>query len=390
MIRFVSDKKSHNGKKASYGQAYEIKQNYHRRVLASAGIVVFSCLFVGCGKTVEEEPIVVVEKNVETIGYKLSNVERSDVILTSTLGCNYVQTKEQDVVFDFGGKRIDRVYVKEGDIVKEGDVLVELEIGDVKEEIARLEYEIAKEEKQLSYVDKTEEFELADSYYGYVYGSKMEEDDLKYWEERDEQIKENNTYKREDYSDQLEFNKRKLNKLKAELDGNRVYAKIGGTVISVEKDLEGSTAKKDQTIMKIVDNADGIFESTEVDKASYFKEGEAVSMNIVYGTAKGDYELMPSDMASWGEKLIFSVLSMPDGVSLEVGTLGTISVVVDKRENVLSIPFGALNEADGKYYVYVLDENDLRQVRYVETGLIGDDKVEILSGLEEGEAVVRK
>lgn len=357
-------------------------------LLVTIAICAFS--LAGCSDVPIEEPIVMVEPIKETIGYKLSNVERTNVVLTATCGCNYVQTKEQDVVFPFGGKIIDRVYVKEGDIVKAGDVLVELKIGNVKEDIAYLDYQIEKNKKLLAYLDTAEDFDIEDSYYSYVYGSRMEEDDVKRWNERDDSIKEGYVYKREDIEDQIEFDTRKLKKLENELNSNRVYANISGTVISVEKDLEGSTAKKDQPIMKIVDNADGKFESTEIEKASYFKEGVPVTMNVVYGTGKGEYSLMPQNISAWGEKMSFTMISSPEGATLEVGDLGTISVIVDTRENVLSIPYGALNEADGKYYVYVLDENDLRQVRYVEVGLIGDDRVEITSGLKEGEAVVRK
>ena len=38
--------------------------------------------------------------------------------------------------------------------------------------------------------------------------------------------------------------------------------------------------------------------------------------------------------------------------------------------------------------MYVLGENDIREVRWIETGFCGDRLTEILSGLEEGEAVI--
>lgn len=349
-----------------------------------------TCMLMGCGSKAIEEPLVMVEPIKPPVTYKLSKATKGDVILSTSITCNYVQTKEQEVVFPYGGKIVDKVYVKEGDIVNKGDILVELEVGNIEEQIIELEYEIAKTAKQLSYLDKAEEFDIEDSYYGYVYSSKMEEDDVKAWEKRDNKIKQRYTYKREDYADKLEFDQKKLDKLKSDLANSRIYATMSGTVLSVEKDLEGSTAKKDQPVMKLVDNADGRFESTEITAKDYFKEDQVVSMNIVYGTGKGDYELVPYNISGWGDKLTFSIFTAPDGVSIDVGTSGTIKVIIDQRQNVLTIPYGALNEADGKYYVYVLDEKDLRQVRYVEVGLIGDTDVEILSGLKEGEAVVRK
>ena len=61
---------------------------------------------------------------------------------------------------------------------------------------------------------------------------------------------------------------------------------------------------------------------------------------------------------------------------------------MDERKNVLSLPKGAIYYADGKPYVYILDENSYRQINWVDIGLIGDDRVEITGGLSEGDMVV--
>ena len=82
--------------------------------------------------------------------------------------------------------------------------------------------------------------------------------------------------------------------------------------------------------------------------------------------------------------------SGPENAGIDVGTAGTIQVVADRRENVLCIPLSAIHTADDGSYVYVLNEDNMREVKWVETGLAGDDTVEILSGLTEGERVIRK
>ena len=65
-------------------------------------------------------------------------------------------------------------------------------------------------------------------------------------------------------------------------------------------------------------------------------------------------------------------------------------MVEDSRQNVLTLPVGAIKNAGEKHYVYVLGEGDVREARWVETGLFGDSLVEILSGLAEGEKVILK
>lgn len=111
-------------------------------------------------------------------------------------------------------------------------------------------------------------------------------------------------------------------------------------------------------------------------------------MNIVYGTGVGQYVLIPWHMEEWGEKQFFSVLEGPGGDGVEVGTLGTMQLVLEKREQVLTVPSLAVSEADGRAFVYVQGEDNMREVRWVETGLYGDSVVEITAGLAEGDRVI--
>lgn len=59
------------------------------------------------------------------------------------------------------------------------------------------------------------------------------------------------------------------------------------------------------------------------------------------------------------------------------------------REGVLSIPVSALSEAQGVFYAYVqLDEEDEFERRELRIGASDGIRVEVLSGLEEGDIVV--
>lgn len=111
-------------------------------------------------------------------------------------------------------------------------------------------------------------------------------------------------------------------------------------------------------------------------------------MKINSITQTGDYELLPWNMEEWGDKQFFVIMDGSDSVNIEVGTTGTMVVVTDSREQVLCVPSQAVHKADGKNYVYVLGQDNLRQVRWVETGLHGDTLVEITEGLQSGERVI--
>lgn len=354
--------------------------------------MLLSCFTMfGCGNVTEEEPIIMVDATEDTILYKMDEITMGDVVLTKNINCKYVQTSEQDVAFPMGGKRVDKVYVKVGDTVKVGDPLVALESGNIVDEIATLEYQIARNELQLSYLDTSEEFDKKSSYYNFVYTSgEITEDDKKEFDESTVELEENYDYQREDILDNLEFDKKKLAKLKSEYEGNLVKATMEGKVFFIKNNLEGSTAKKDDVIITIVDNDNGLFEIEDTEAAAFFKAGESVAMSVSYGDAKGDYELLPHDISNWGEKQQFEILVRPETSTLEVGISGTILAAVDRRDNVVRIPRKALYEADGKYYTYILNNENMREARFIDVGLVGDEYAEILGGIEVGAKVVRR
>lgn len=81
-----------------------------------------------------------------------------------------------------------------------------------------------------------------------------------------------------------------------------------------------------------------------------------------------------------------------DGRDIKPGMTANVVIGTEKRDNVLYIPFRAvLSKNDsGMKYVRVLNNNQIEE-RNVQLGLRGDDgKVEIISGLQEGETVVTR
>jgi multidrug efflux pump subunit AcrA (membrane-fusion protein) len=77
----------------------------------------------------------------------------------------------------------------------------------------------------------------------------------------------------------------------------------------------------------------------------------------------------------------------PRGLTLEVGDLARATVVLDRRTNVLYLPKEAVRSYQGRRFV-VVEEPDRRRRMDVRIGLLGDDRVEILEGVKEGETIV--
>ncbi|MGN0402173.1 MAG: efflux RND transporter periplasmic adaptor subunit [Acetatifactor sp.] len=355
-------------------------------IICTWGVV--SLLLCSCGMQQPETPLMVVEDSDDTVEYNFATAEKGDVVLTQRVMCTYKQQADQEISFSLTGRLVDKVYVQEGDLVKKGDLLAELSAGNLERQIEDLEYRISRNQLLLEYADKNEELDISQAWVNYLFnGYPFSKEAL---DESIASIQQRYRYQREDSEDALELDRMQLAKLQQEFQYCRVYAGMDGKVYKLKEHLEDSTSKDGEVIMTIVDNSQCLFEAKIPEYADCFKEGETVSMTVVTGSAPGQYELLPYQIENWGEVQQFTVFSGPTTTGIEVGTNGTMQFVVDSRQQVLCIPKTAVNSADGKYFVYVADEDNMRQVRWVEVGLVGDDMAEILDGLEEGEKVIRK
>jgi len=89
----------------------------------------------------------------------------------------------------------------------------------------------------------------------------------------------------------------------------------------------------------------------------------------------------------WGPETRFLTFvgGEPDNIP---GVSGQINVVVAEVFDVIRIPVRDLRYAGGRYFVF-LYEDGLRTIRDVVPGIVGGPFVEIISGLQEGELIMR-
>jgi len=83
-------------------------------------------------------------------------------------------------------------------------------------------------------------------------------------------------------------------------------------------------------------------------------------------------------------------ISLDDNDSnvVKSGMFGSIKLITEVKENIISIPSSALSSGDEGYFVYVVSSDNKAVLTYVETGLEIDGRVEIVSGLNLGDQVV--
>lgn len=73
---------------------------------------------------------------------------------------------------------------------------------------------------------------------------------------------------------------------------------------------------------------------------------------------------------------------------LRSGQIGTVTILLEEKEDALYIPAHAVNLINDEEIVYVENADGIRSTQKIKTGMKTDDKVEILEGLSEGDKVI--
>ena len=355
-----------------------------RVAFLAAGLVMTAAL-CGCMEGNEtEEKRVIVEQEAPDVEYKLTTVSRKDIVSTADIRVTYSQYNGEDLSFPVSGKLVSKVYVKDGDSVTKGTLLAELSGGSREDEIERLEYQIARNKYLLEQIDTDEYYEISRRWLNKIYS--------KGWDETGsiESYQQSNEYQREDYRDAIALDEQQLNQIRLEVKQSKLVAGITGTVSIVKDRLEGSTSVRDEVVIRVKDNSERFFASLDMTDSEYVQDGVQLDMVVVGGPGKGTYRVEPYNKENWTDRMFFTIVEGGEGIVFNTGDTGTLSIVLEEKNNVLTLPTEAVHNADDKWYVYVINETGDREVKWIETGLRGSGIVEITSGLEEGEKVILK
>lgn len=361
-----------------------MKKNRVRFGLVTAGVLAAMSL-AGCAEDKnDKDDRIIVEQEAPDVEYKLTTVARRDLVSTAEIRCTYSQYNGEDLAFPVSGKLVSKVYVRDGDIVTKGTLLAELSGGSREDEIERLEYQIARNQYLLDQIDTDEYYEISRRWLNVTYG--------KGWDETGsiDQYQQNNEYQREDYRDSIALDKQQLAQVKKEVQQSKLYAGISGTVSIVKDRLEGSTSVRDEVVIRVKDNTERFFASNDMMNSEHVKAGEQLDMVVVGGPGKGTYRVEPYQMEGWTDRMFFTIVEGGEGIVFNTGDSGTLTIVLDERDNVLTLPVEAVHGADNRWYVYVVNETGDRDVKWIEVGIKGSGYYEITSGLEEGEKVILK
>ncbi len=344
-------------------------------------------LLAGCGQTDEvDRSVSIQEETVHENSFELTPVTRGTVQQPLVLNCDYSQTVEVDLYFAVDQEIITDVYVEKGDIVEKGELLASVDVENMEKQVRELEHRLARAMLSLRQIQENKDFDLeqAEILFSYTAMSDQDKDALK---EQKENIEKSYQNSLEDTADSVEMLTIRLDQAGTYLQNGYLYAPMDGVVNFLKTDLEGSVTDSTERVASLYDADSCMFISENVEAIPHIDPQEEYIIVCGLGKNQREYAVAPAYPENWGEKVYFRLLD--EEYDPNIIKSGKISIITQEAEHVLCVDKEAIHTSGERYYVYLLDEEGIRRMQFVETGLWGADLVEIRDGLQEGDYVIK-
>lgn len=344
-----------------------------------AGVLLVSCAlaFCGCDSARKDDKSSVLASGNGTSSYEMTRVQKDKIQKTKVLVANYQQVKSENLSFSVDGRRLSGVYVSLGDSVTKGELLAELYCDGEKENLANLGYQIKTQEMKIEHLKEQKALELAQLARRKGSLSATE------YQNRVNALEDEYRLKIEDIEDSIYIARLQYDELYQWIEGCKIYAGMDGTVTYMRDTGSSFISWSGSKVMTVSDSAECAFLCDDIEYAEYFTLGET----YVFATSTGiRYETVLKEVDESQGVMRFE-LKVPQ-YDMTLGQRVLYSLVLEEKEDALSVPKNAVHYAGDGAYVYYFDEDGNRQIKQIEVGLEADSKVEVLSGLVEGEEVI--
>ncbi|UVI31918.1 efflux RND transporter periplasmic adaptor subunit [Paenibacillus spongiae] len=342
--------------------SYNQTRKGHRALLAGTVITIAS-LLGGCSllpqgeQTLKPPLIKPAQEKIDAVEVKKGKIERV------FFGTAVIASSQVVPVFykDSGG-RLKDVYVTQGEKVKAGQLIAELETGNLNMQIELQKLNV--ERMQIEY--------------NRVRRAQADENEI-----RLKQI-------------DLERETIQLDALQKQYNASRLVAPIGGVITFLDEIHSGDGVTGYRPIVNIADPNELylVFESEDKKDISPIQINMDVEVSIKKEKLKGKVIQSPSgaplaenpEQAERNSKRLL-VSFDPGKLEIEMGQSADLRIVLERQEGVIVIPRSGLRTYMGRNYVQVLDGERRKEVD-VEPGVMTSTEVEIRAGLEPGQKVI--
>lgn len=347
-------------------------------LVAAAALLAVTALS-GCALLPSEEAEEVLPTiNPPKLSKKPEYTVKTETLTTKVRGSGkLMSSREEDVYFSDDGKRIKEIYVKTGDEVEAGQLIAELDVATLESDLRQKKLQTRSEELKMIQL-------LRDS------GTKTSEE-------------------LEQAKIEFELKRNELVTLEESIARAKITAPISGQVVAVYNN-KGDNSKAYEAVATIADLSQlTVVASISQEDLKKVAVGMEVTADInTAGQHKGTVKQLPNPNKTQNQNnngyyggyyngqtpqketidqyLVVELEKIPEQVSR--GTQLSVEIVVQKKENAVTIPPSALRTITGRNYVQVVDASGAKREVDVELGLQTSTSVEILKGLEPGQKVV--
>ncbi|MFE5317409.1 efflux RND transporter periplasmic adaptor subunit [Paenibacillus sp. NPDC056579] len=187
-----------------------------------------------------------------------------------------------------------------------------------------------------------------------------------------------------------------LDMLRQQLERTKLVSNVDGIVTFMDPIKQGDAVTAYKTLLTISDpkSIKLVYETANSNDLTGIQVGMAADLKIKNTALKGKVVQIPatapqSDVKAIQDKNAKSIVIVPDELpdTVTIGTNADITIVTEKRDNVLLIPKVGLRSYMGRDYVQVLEGESRKEVD-VEKGIVSATEVEIRKGLKEGQKVI--
>ena len=332
-------------------------------------------------------------------------VKRGKIAQTVSATGEISATNLVDVGAQVSGQ-IKKMHVKIGDVVKEGDLIAEIDnvtqVNEVNTRKAQLQtYQAQLESAQVA-------LKIAQRKYS-RYKSLASADAVSKEEfEATEDSLATNRAKIKELQSSIRQTQIAINTAEKDLGYTRITAPSAGTVVSLVVE-QGQTINSSQTSPTVVQIADLTSMTNKMQiaegDATKVKAGQTVNFTILSEPdtpisakldsidpglttmSQGSYSKSTDTTSNAIYYYARATVPNPEG-KLASGMTTQYTVEIASADNVLMVPTVAIKTKDGKKFVRVLEANNQAVDREIQTGLKDSMNTEVKSGLNEGEKVV--
>ncbi len=342
-------------------------------------------------------------------------VTRGDLRATVTANARVRAQESVRLAFPLSGL-VSKVNVQEGDTVKKGDVLVELDPREVQRRVRQAEMNLAAREQDLAQAQAppaAADLEIAQQTLKKAALALAAAED-RYDEEPTEQNRLARELAQSDYeiaranferqtqgagASQLDDLRRAVENARLELQAahetlndTRLHAPFDGTITEVTAQT-GERVGGYNPVIALADltRLEAVADIDEIDVAEV-REGQTVELRFDAfpgESVKGKLtRLFPAANTDRGATVYRAIIALdPTPLKLRPGMGATVQIATVEKTNVLRVPSRAIKNAGSQKIVVVKDGAVTRNV-VIETGLSDGNQTEVLSGVPEGAVLV--